>query len=178
MRTLFFHKFWVVCLVTACVLISYAARAETTFRFNDRRYTIPYDNTRYDLVSPGMLSTDLIIRARQAEDSFYPNLTIKSQEPIPEQFRLEDSATAIMTYYQTALQEAVIVKHGAVEWKTFPAYLIDTRYRRESLDFYLRTLIVKTPRMVMTISLTSPYATREVNMQALMAMVNRIEVEP
>ncbi len=165
----------------ASIIALFAAFAPTSvgwaseFVHPEYRYAMSYDDTRFDLVSPGQLNTDLIVYAKEAYHSLHPNLTVVSK-PLSPGLVLKAEAEAFKALAPKLLPGSVFGAEGSLIIAGREAYLVELSYSRNDEPVTLHTILMKTAQYLMSFSLTVPTAVKESYLPELMKIVQTIRI--
>jgi hypothetical protein len=161
--------FWV-----AVVLWSLPLRAKE-FVNPEKGYAFQYDEAVFEVVAPGFLTTDAVVRKKEGENGFFPNLVVISR-PVADGFTLEQELARAKTEYGKIFPELRIEREEAFAFKGYPGYLVELSYTRDAYQLFLRSIFLKTPRLFMNLNLTSPLASRDANLASFLNVLNALDL--
>lgn len=164
-------------LIFFLLLISPYCAWGAEFDHKEKHYSLRYDDQSFTLVHPGQLGTDVIVYHKQAEEGFYPNLTIASH-PTPADFQFTAAVSNTRYQYQTILPNVQFVQDSPFIWKGYDGHLFEVSYTREKHELYLRSLLVQTPHLVMSMNITAPIRTKDGHLATFMAILDTLEIHP
>lgn len=147
------------------------------FHNTDKHYALRYDEQAFTLVHPGQLSTDFVLHKKESEHGFYPNLTLVSEKK-PPQFKLKEAVHTTRTHYQSLLPRAIVTEDSTLVWRGYDAHLLELQYSRNHTDLYLRTILLATNDLFLSMSITLPIETKDKHLAAFMAVLDTMELDP
>lgn len=171
-------KPWLLPLTFLAMSLSFADSTwAKEFNNPEKGYKFQYNDSKMTLVAPGMLSTDLVLHLIAGENGFYPNLTLISK-PVPSGFKLAQEIATVRTQATSLLQDVVWVTQKPVVFKGFSGAVLEARYTRENYYLFMRTILIQTPQLLITVTITSPIATKDTHLAEFTSIVNTLEIRP
>lgn len=167
---------FLVAVVLWSLLGGLSLRAKA-FVNQEKGYSFQYDEAVFEVVSPGFLTTDAVVRKKEGESGFFPNLVVISRA-VADGFTLEQELARAKTEYGKIFPDLRIEREEAFAFKGYPGYLIELSYTRDAYQLFLRAIFLKTPRLFVNLNLTSPVGSRDANLAAFQSVLNTLELNP
>lgn len=142
----------------------------------EKHYRFDYDEKSLELVSPGFLTTDLVVRKKESENGFFPNLVILSRTPTPGT-SFEQEVEKMKTTYSQIFPQMNLSRSEAFTFKGSPGYLMELSYQRDPYHLFLRALLIQTPSLLMSVNLTTPLETKDDNLSLFIGILNTLTIE-